>query len=105
MHIVDTGPQVVRYTALLTGVFYGIAHRGTLLMAHDEEVKHHAVREREHLIAQAKDAWKKKQESGKGGGEFSLFAAWNVLRQRTWLSPLLFLASLLYVHDAEFLLS
>ncbi|KAH9837332.1 ATP synthase E chain-domain-containing protein [Rhodofomes roseus] len=59
--------NVVRYTALLTGVFYGIAHRRTLQKAHDEEVKHHAVHEREHLIAQAKDAWKKKQEGSKGG--------------------------------------
>lgn len=39
--------------------------------AHDEEVKHHAVHEREHLVAQAKEAWKKKQGSSKGGGEFS----------------------------------
>ncbi|KZT72969.1 hypothetical protein DAEQUDRAFT_722606 [Daedalea quercina L-15889] len=59
--------NVVRYTALLTGVFYGIAHRRTLQKAHDEEVKHHAVHEREHLIAQAKEAWKKKQEGGKDG--------------------------------------
>ncbi|EPT03455.1 hypothetical protein FOMPIDRAFT_1028727 [Fomitopsis schrenkii] len=59
--------NVVRYTALLTGVFYGIAHRRTLQKAHDEEVKRHAVHEREHLVAQAKEAWKKKQESGKGG--------------------------------------
>ncbi|KAH9929734.1 ATP synthase E chain-domain-containing protein [Fomitopsis serialis] len=57
--------NVVRYTALLTGVFYGIAHRRTLQKAHDEEVKHHAVHEREHLIAQAKEAWKKKQEGSK----------------------------------------
>jgi len=59
--------NVVRYTALLTGVFYGIVHRRTLQKAHDEEKRHHAVHEREHLIAQAKDAWKKKQEGGKSG--------------------------------------
>ncbi|KAI0726127.1 ATP synthase E chain-domain-containing protein [Fomitopsis betulina] len=59
--------NVVRYTALLTGVFYGIAHRRTVQKAHDEEVKHHAVHEREHLVAQAKEAWKKKQGSSKGG--------------------------------------
>ena len=65
--------QVVRYTALLTGVFYGITHRRTLQKAHDEDVKHHAIHEREHLIAQAKEAWKKKQEedSKKDGRECS----------------------------------
>ena len=62
--------QVVRYTALLGGVFYGIVHRRSLQKAHDAEVKHHAIHEREHLIAQAKEAWKKKQESAKGGGEY-----------------------------------
>ncbi|KAF7794338.1 hypothetical protein EIP86_005472 [Pleurotus ostreatoroseus] len=61
--------QVVRYTALLSGIFYGISHRRTLQKAHDEEVKHHAIHEREHLIAQAKEAWKKKQEeSSKSDG-------------------------------------
>jgi F-type H+-transporting ATP synthase subunit e len=61
--------QVVRYTALLTGVFYGIVHRRSLQKVHDEEKRHHAVHEREDLIAQAKVAWKKKQESGKSGGQ------------------------------------
>ncbi|KAI0931402.1 hypothetical protein AcW1_001190 [Taiwanofungus camphoratus] len=59
--------NVVRYTALLTGVFYGIAHRRTLQKAYNEEKQHHAVHEREHLIAQAKEAWKKKQEGAKDG--------------------------------------
>ncbi|KAF9817969.1 hypothetical protein IEO21_03044 [Rhodonia placenta] len=59
--------NVVRYTALLTGVFYGIAHRRTLQKAHDEEKLHHTIHEREHLIAQAKEAWKKRQESSKDG--------------------------------------
>ncbi|PSS29687.1 hypothetical protein PHLCEN_2v2835 [Hermanssonia centrifuga] len=57
--------NVVRYTALLSGIFYGVSHRRTLQKAHDEDVKHHAVHEREHLIAQAKEAWKKKQDSSK----------------------------------------
>ena len=55
----------------MTGVFYGIAPRRSLQKAHDEEVKQHAIHEREHLIAQAKEAWKKKQEGPKGGGEYS----------------------------------
>ncbi|KAI0690746.1 ATP synthase E chain-domain-containing protein [Cytidiella melzeri] len=57
--------NVVRYTALLSGVFYGIAHRRTLQKEHDHEKKIHAIHEREHLIAEAKEAWKKKQEGSK----------------------------------------
>lgn len=72
-----TSVQVVRYTALLGGVFYGIAHRRSLQKAHDADVKSHAIHEREHLIAEAKEAWKKKQESPKGGGE-SLFLSITV---------------------------
>ena len=55
-------------------MFYGISHRRTLQKAHDEEVRKHAVHEREHLIAQAKEAWKKKQEPPKenDGESFSL---------------------------------
>lgn len=60
--------QVVRYTALLSGVFYGITHRRTLQKDQDEEKKKHAIHEREHLIAQAKEAWKKKQEGPKDSG-------------------------------------
>lgn len=63
--------QVVRYTALLGGVFYGIVHRRSLQKAHDAEVKHHAIHQREHLIEEAKAAFKRKQESGKDGGECS----------------------------------
>ena len=55
----------------MSGVFYGIAHRRSLQKAHDEEKKQHAIHEREHLIAQAKEAWKKKQEGSKDGGESS----------------------------------
>ncbi|ETW86778.1 hypothetical protein HETIRDRAFT_306580, partial [Heterobasidion irregulare TC 32-1] len=58
---------VVRYTALLSGVFYGIAHRRTLQKTHDEEKARHAVHDRTNLIAQAKEAWKRKQEGSKDG--------------------------------------
>lgn len=57
--------QVVRYSALITGVFYGIAHKRTLQKAKDEEKQHHAVHEREMLIKQAKEAWKRQQASAK----------------------------------------
>ncbi|EIN14371.1 hypothetical protein PUNSTDRAFT_96182 [Punctularia strigosozonata HHB-11173 SS5] len=59
--------NVVRYSALVAGIFYGIAHRRTLQKAHDEEKIHHAIHDREHLIKEAKAAWKKQQESKKSG--------------------------------------
>ncbi|KAH7930458.1 hypothetical protein BV22DRAFT_1028429 [Leucogyrophana mollusca] len=60
--------NVARYTALVSGVFYGIYHRRSLQKAHDQDKEHHAIHHREQLIAQAKDAWKHKQESAKGDG-------------------------------------
>ncbi|KZT08593.1 uncharacterized protein LAESUDRAFT_723468 [Laetiporus sulphureus 93-53] len=62
----STTVNVVRYSALVAGVLYGIVHRRTLQKAHDEEKLHHAIHEREQLIAQAREAWKKKQEGPKG---------------------------------------
>ncbi|KAG0707619.1 ATP synthase E chain-domain-containing protein [Suillus ampliporus] len=58
--------NVARYTALLSGVFYGVYHRRSLQKAHDLDKEHHAIHQREQLIAQAKDAWRYKQESAKG---------------------------------------
>jgi len=63
--MVSSTVNVVRYTALLTGAFYGIYHRRTLQKAHDQQKEHHAIHQRQNLIAEAKDAWKKKQEGGK----------------------------------------
>ncbi|KAJ7750199.1 ATP synthase E chain-domain-containing protein [Mycena metata] len=53
--------NVVRYTALFTGVVYGWYHRRTLQAAHDVHKIEAAAYQREHLIAQAKEAWMKKQ--------------------------------------------
>ncbi|CAE6442254.1 hypothetical protein BN14_12411 [Rhizoctonia solani AG-1 IB] len=56
--------NVVRYTALGGGILYGIFHRRTLQTrldnerAHDQELRH------ENLVKQAKEAWKRKTESG-----------------------------------------
>jgi F-type H+-transporting ATP synthase subunit e len=60
--------QVVRYTALLSGVFYGVAHRRTLQREADEAKIEHAVHHREELIAKAKEAWKQKLAAGKSDG-------------------------------------
>ncbi|KAF8604909.1 hypothetical protein BDV93DRAFT_522198 [Ceratobasidium sp. AG-I] len=54
--------NVVRYTALAGGIFYGIAHRRTLQTrldsqrAHEEELRH------ERLINEAKEAWRRKND-------------------------------------------
>ncbi|KAF8273802.1 ATP synthase E chain-domain-containing protein [Lactarius quietus] len=65
--MVSSTVNVVRYTALLSGVFYGVFHRRTLQSARDTDKAHHAKHEREVLVAQAKEAWKKKQEGAKDG--------------------------------------
>ena len=57
--------KVVRYTALLGGVFYGISHRRTLQKSKDEENKQHAIHDREELIKKAKEAWKSQQNAPK----------------------------------------
>ncbi|KAG1797599.1 ATP synthase E chain-domain-containing protein [Suillus subaureus] len=62
----STTLNVARYSALLSGVFYGIYHRRSLQKAHDQDKEHHAIHQREQLIAQAKDAWRHKQESANG---------------------------------------
>ncbi|KAF8433503.1 ATP synthase E chain-domain-containing protein [Boletus edulis BED1] len=80
--------NVARYTALASGIFYGIYHHRSLQKAHDQEKEHHAIRRREQLIAQARDAWRQKKESAKSNGVITdpedprfdlekLFARWE----------------------------
>ena len=54
--------QVVRYTALAAGIFYGISHRRTLQKQRNEQRAHEAVHQREELIHRAKEAWKTRSE-------------------------------------------
>ncbi|THV06506.1 hypothetical protein K435DRAFT_960481 [Dendrothele bispora CBS 962.96] len=54
--------NVTRYSALAAGIFYGFYHRRTLQAAHDAHKLEQAAHHREHLIAEAKEAWKRKQE-------------------------------------------
>ena len=77
----------------MTGVFYGIYHRRTLQKAHDQKKEHHAIHQRQNLIAEAKEAWRKKQEGGKDGGECLLcyitcseFGAEGILKYRFGIS-------------------
>ncbi|KAJ3784526.1 ATP synthase E chain-domain-containing protein [Lentinula aff. detonsa] len=53
--------NVARYSALFAGVFYGFYHRRTLQAAHNENKVQHAAHDRQHLIAEAKEAWQRKQ--------------------------------------------
>jgi len=71
--------QVLRYTALFAGVTYGWYHRRTLQAAHDEHKLENAVHQREHLIQEAKAAWKRKQEGTQSTREHSTLQKHNVL--------------------------
>lgn len=59
--------QVVRYTALVSGIFYGIVHLRTLRKEHAHELEAHKAHQREKWVEQAKAEFKKKQEQGKSG--------------------------------------
>ncbi|KAF9490729.1 hypothetical protein BDN71DRAFT_1453915 [Pleurotus eryngii] len=60
--------NVARYTALFTGVVYGWYHRRQLQADHDIQKQTHAVHERKILIAEAKEAYKKKLSVPKDSG-------------------------------------
>ncbi|KAF5384890.1 hypothetical protein D9615_001101 [Tricholomella constricta] len=61
--MVSATVNVVRYTALFTGVVYGFYHRRTLQAQHDQLKVEHALHSRERLIAEAKEAWKRKNDA------------------------------------------
>jgi len=63
--MVSTTVNVVRYTALASGIFYGFYHRRTLQAKYEKQKLEHALHSRERLIAEAKEAWKRKQDSSK----------------------------------------
>ncbi|KAN0100211.1 ATP synthase E chain domain containing protein [Tylopilus felleus] len=74
--------NVARYTALASGIIYGIYHHRSLQKAHDQDKEYHAIRRREQLIAQAKEAWRQKKDGAKGDGDprfdlEKLFAKWE----------------------------
>ncbi|KAF8807898.1 hypothetical protein BYT27DRAFT_7189988 [Phlegmacium glaucopus] len=64
--MVSSTVNVVRYTALFAGVVYGWYHRRSLQTTHDEHKLRDATHHRERLIAEAKESWKRKQDSAKG---------------------------------------
>jgi len=63
--------QVIRYTALFSGVAYGWYYRRSLQASHDKHQLEDAAHHREKLIAEAKAAWKRKHEPQDSTREFS----------------------------------
>ncbi|KAF9535729.1 ATP synthase E chain-domain-containing protein [Crepidotus variabilis] len=61
----STTTNVVRYTALFSGVLYGWSHRRSLQSTHDKHALEEATHNREKLIHEAKEAWKRKLEVSK----------------------------------------
>ncbi|KAJ7597292.1 ATP synthase E chain-domain-containing protein [Mycena floridula] len=57
--------NVARYSALVGGVLYGWYHRRSLQQSNNTHKLEHAIHERQRLVAEAKVAWKKQQESHK----------------------------------------
>ncbi|WWD20257.1 hypothetical protein CI109_104733 [Kwoniella shandongensis] len=59
--------NVVRWTALITGITYGLLHQSTLQAKYDEQkVKSHASH-RAHLIEEARKAYAAKVKADKAG--------------------------------------
>lgn len=58
--------QVVRYSALVSGVFYGIFHRQTLQAKFDSTQAANEVHKREEWLKQAKEAWAAKTAKNDG---------------------------------------
>lgn len=69
--------QVVRYSALFSGILYGWYHRRTLQAEATKHKIEQATHHQEKLIEEAKAAWKRKQEGPSTNGEhaFSGFSS------------------------------
>ncbi|KAL1676372.1 ATP synthase E chain-domain-containing protein [Schizophyllum commune] len=59
--------NVVRYTALFSGILYGWYHNRTVQREFKEQEVQHAVHRREQLVEQAKAEWKRRQSAGNDG--------------------------------------
>ena len=65
--------QVVRYSALIGGISYGILHRRTLQAKVDKQAEQHEWDRKVKLIEKAKEAYKDKlvrEKAGGDGGEY-----------------------------------
>ncbi|KAF8710116.1 hypothetical protein AX14_013444 [Amanita brunnescens Koide BX004] len=57
--------NVVRYSALVFGVAYGWYHRRTLQSEHEKHKIDNAIHNRERLVREAKEAFRRKKEASK----------------------------------------
>ncbi|GAA5967181.1 hypothetical protein JCM11641_000466 [Rhodosporidiobolus odoratus] len=55
--------QVVRYTALFSGLVYGVVHRQTLQTQFDKHAAEKEIQLRQHWLEEAKKAWGQKQKN------------------------------------------
>ncbi|GEM06747.1 ATPase, F0 complex, subunit E, mitochondrial [Rhodotorula toruloides] len=67
--MVSPAVNVVRYTALASGIVYGIVHRKTLQERFDKTAAEKEVQQRAHWLEEAKKAWEAQKMQGKSGGE------------------------------------
>jgi F-type H+-transporting ATP synthase subunit e len=61
--------QVVRYSALLTGVLYGIVHRRTLQAQENVKKEKHSEERHEELLKRAQQAWRDRHANKKDDGQ------------------------------------
>ncbi|KAF2636384.1 hypothetical protein P280DRAFT_522323 [Massarina eburnea CBS 473.64] len=57
----SVGVNVIRWSALATGVFYGFSHQLSISARERAQAKQHEYQHKESLIQQAKAEWQKKQ--------------------------------------------
>ncbi|KIM32280.1 hypothetical protein M408DRAFT_47684, partial [Serendipita vermifera MAFF 305830] len=60
--------NVVRYSALVGGILYGITHKRTLQAKENIRKEHDAEHRREKLIADARKAWQEQHAPKRFGG-------------------------------------
>jgi len=78
--------QVLRYTALASGIVYGVVHRKTLQDKFDHDAARKEVQLREHWLQEAKKAWAAKQQGNSGRASLSFLV---LIRPCSWEEPAL----------------
>ena len=71
----------MRYSALVTGIFYGALHRRTLQAKYETSSAAAEVKKREHWLADAKKAWAQKQANN-NGRESAVYPFVGLVRQK-----------------------
>ncbi|KAF8323803.1 hypothetical protein DL93DRAFT_2069821 [Clavulina sp. PMI_390] len=61
--MVSPAVNVVRYTALASGILYGIVHRRTLTAQEHQKQEHASLHHKEQLLEQARKAWADKNST------------------------------------------